>query len=72
MIVLTKMNGDRFLINHNQIETIESIPESKVMMMNHDFYIVREKAEEIVEKIRDYNAKILDIRRDLTIVDKRK
>ena len=72
MIVLTKMNKERFLVNHNQIECIECIPESKIMMMNHDYYIVRETVEEIVEKIAEYNAKIQDIHRELTISDVRK
>ncbi len=72
MIVLTKMNGDRFLVNHNQIEYIECIPECKIVMMNHDYYIVSETAEEIVQKIADYNAKVMDIHRQLTVVDKRR
>ncbi len=71
MIVLTKMNNDQFMINHNQIEYIEFIPEAKIVMMNHDYYLVRETAEEILEKIRDYNAKTLEINRELKIVDKR-
>ncbi|MCI8360309.1 MAG: flagellar FlbD family protein [Clostridiales bacterium] len=71
MIVLTKRNGEKFLINHEQIECIEMIPESKIVMMNHDFYLVLETAEEIVEKIADYNAKIRDIYREITITDKR-
>lgn len=28
MIVLTKRNNEKFLLNHNQIMTIERIPES--------------------------------------------
>lgn len=72
MIVLRKMNGERFLVNHNQIECIELIPECKVVMMNHDYYLVRDKVEEIIQKIADYNAKVLDIHRELTVVDKRK
>ena len=42
MIVLTKRNHEKFLVNHLQIEYIETIPESKIVMMNHDFYLVRE------------------------------
>ncbi len=72
MIVLTKMNNDRFLVNHNQIECIECSPESKLMMMNHDYYIVRETAEEIIQKIAEYNAKVQDIHRELTVTDTRK
>lgn len=72
MIMLTKMNRDRFLVNHNQIEYIEFIPESKVVMMNHDYYIVRESAEEIIRKITEYNAKVVDINRQLRLVDNRR
>ncbi len=72
MILLTKMNKEKFLVNHDQIEYIEFIPESKIVMMNHDYYIVRETAEEIVGKIADYNAKVLDIHRELTLRDARR
>ena len=71
MIVLTKRNGEKFLINHDQIECIEMIPESKIVMMNHDFYLVLESADEIVEKIANYTAKVRDIYREITIADKR-
>ena len=71
MIVLTKRNQEKFLVNHLQIEYIESIPESKIVMMNHDFYLVRETAEEIIDKIAAYNAKVMDIQREISIVDRR-
>ena len=71
MIVLTKRNHEKFLINHLQIEYIECIPESKVVMMNHDYYLVRESTEEIIEKIAQYNAKVMDVHRAITIEDKR-
>lgn len=71
MIVLTKRNHEKFLINHLQIEYIECIPESKVVMMNHDYYLVRESTDEIIEKIAQYNAKVMDVHRAITIEDKR-
>ena len=33
MIVLTKRNHEKFVVNHLQIEYIETIPESKIVMM---------------------------------------
>lgn len=72
MILLKKMNNEEFLLNHNQIEYIESIPQSKIVMMNHDYYIVRDTIEEIIQKIAEYNAKVQDISRSLKIVDQRK
>ena len=40
-------------------------------MMNHDFYLVRESTDEIIQKIAEYNAKVLDIQREINIVDRR-
>ena len=71
MILLTKRNHDKFLVNHLQIEHIECIPESKSTMMNHDYYLVRETVEEIIHKIAEYNAKVQDIHREITVSDKR-
>ena len=71
MILLTKMNGDRFLLNHLQIQCIETIPESKIVMMNHDYYLVRESVDEIIHIIAEYNAKVQDIYREITICDRR-
>ena len=71
MIVLTKRNNERFLVNHNQIESIEMIPEFKIVMMNRDYFIVKETPEDIIKKIQDYNAKVQDIHRIVTVTDKR-
>lgn len=71
MIVLTKRNQEKFLVNHLQIECIECIPESKITMMNHDYYLVRESVEEIITKIAEYNAKVQDIHREITVTDRR-
>ena len=71
MIVLTKRNNERFLINHNQIESIEMIPESKIVMMNRDYFIVREDPDTIIKRITEYNAKVQDVHREITIRDKR-
>ena len=71
MIVLTKRNHEKFLVNHLQIECIESIPESKITMMNHDYYLVRESVDEIIRKIVNYNAKVQDIHREIAVIDKR-
>ena len=71
MIQLTKRNGERFLVNHLQIESIEMIPESKIVMMNRDYFIVKETPEQIIKRIAEYNAKVQDVRRELNIVDRR-
>ena len=70
MITLKKMNGERFLLNHNQIEYIELIPESKIVMMNHDYYLVRDTVDEIIQKIAEYNAKVQDIHREISVTNR--
>ena len=71
MIPLTRMNKEKFLVNHLQIECIETIPESKVVMMNHDFYLVRETVDQIIQEIMAYNAKVQDIHREISVIDHR-
>lgn len=58
MIMLTKLNNEKIIVNSAQIEAVELIPEAKVIMMNGKFYIVRESADEIIEKTIEYNGKI--------------
>lgn len=60
MIVLTKLNGEKTVINSRQIEHIDEIPESKVTMMNGKYYIVKESMEEIIEKEIQFNQKVLE------------
>lgn len=59
MITLTKFNDKKVVINSNQIEYVEAIPESKIVMMNGKFHIVQESIEEIIEKTIEYNNKVL-------------
>lgn len=69
MIRLTKLNKEEFIINSSQIECIEIIPESKVILMNKDFYIVRESADEIINKIIEYNAKVYALHKQITVIN---
>ena len=68
MIKLTKLNNEVFVINCNQIESIELIPETKIVLMNKDFYIVQENIDEIIRKIIEFNAKVADLNRRIQIV----
>lgn len=58
LIELTKINGEPMLVNSDQIEFIELIPESKVIMMNGRFHIVSEDKDIIIQKIIAYNQEI--------------
>ena len=53
MIEVHKLNGEMFLLNEEQIEVIKFIPESKIILMNQDYYIVRESKAELLDKIME-------------------
>ena len=54
MIKLTKLNNAEIIVNEDQIEYIEIIPESKIIMMNGKFHIVKESADEILDKVIEF------------------
>ncbi len=58
MVEFTKLNGKAILINPFQIEYVELIPDSKIIMMNGHFHIVKENKEEIIQKITEYRREI--------------
>ncbi|WP_313186548.1 flagellar FlbD family protein [Lacrimispora sp.] len=58
MICLTRLNDEEFVINCNQIERIETIPESNVIMVNGKHYVVKESVDEIIDRVIDFQAKI--------------
>ena len=60
------------MLNHNEIDGVELIPESKIVMRDHGYYIVRDTVEEIIEKIAKYNAKVQDIHREIAVVERYK
>lgn len=64
MIMLTKLNNTKIVLNCAQIESVELIPESKILMTNGKFYIVKESVEEIIEKTIEYNGRIHCYRAD--------
>ncbi len=58
MIWVTRLNGDRFVINAELIETIEANPDTTITLYNGNRYIVKESVEEIVNQVIEYKRKI--------------
>ena len=58
MIRLTKLNGEVFLLNEEQVKYISFIPETKIFMMSDDYYLVKESGEEVLRLIVDFKRKI--------------
>ncbi len=54
MIKLTKLNGEIFVVNCGQIEIIEAIPESKVVLQNKTYFLVKESPEDIIRLVIEF------------------
>jgi len=61
MIIVNKLNGNEFVINCEQIEKIESHPDTTITMMNGHVYIVQQTIEEIREKVIEYKRSFFNV-----------
>ena len=59
LIELHKLSGEPFYLNEDQIEMVKFIPETKIVMMNKEFYIVQDSGEQVVGKIIEFKRKIM-------------
>ncbi len=58
MIELTRVNDTNFYLNCNEIERIELIPETSIILLNGKTYIVKNSVDEVINKIIEFNRKI--------------
>ncbi|MGM0640112.1 MAG: flagellar FlbD family protein [Thermotogota bacterium] len=61
MINVSKLNGNEFIINCEQIEKIESHPDTTITMMNGHVYIVQQSLEEIRERVIEYKRSFFNV-----------
>jgi len=59
MIRLTKINGQEFFINCDLMEFIESTPDTIISLTTGKKVIVKETAEDIIEKVIEFKSKAL-------------
>lgn len=59
MILLHRLNGSEFIINDQQIETIESTPDTVITLINDHKYIVREPAAEVLNLVVAFRQRII-------------
>ena len=58
MIEVTKLTGERVFVNADHIETVEPHPDTVMVLNNGKHFIVKEKAEEIVARIVEYQRSV--------------
>ncbi|MGA9289084.1 MAG: flagellar FlbD family protein [Anaerobacillus sp.] len=58
MIPLTKLNRESMMLNAIYIETIESTPDTMILLTNGKRYVVIESAEEVKQLVTDFYREI--------------
>ena len=54
MILVTRLDGSRFYVNPDLIQTIERTPDTIITLTNNTKIVVKEKAESIVTQFIEY------------------
>jgi flagellar protein FlbD len=57
VIALTRLNGSVFVLNADLIETIEATPDTVISLVTGKKYVVREKVEEVIDRIVEFRRK---------------
>jgi len=58
MIKVTRLNNVQVWVNPHQIEFIEQNPDVTLVMLSGKSLIIRESAEEVIERIVTYRSRI--------------
>ncbi|MDA8026349.1 MAG: flagellar FlbD family protein [Actinomycetota bacterium] len=59
MIGVTRLNGEEMVINADLIQRVEANPDTILVLSDGTHYIVREPVDEVVEKVKRFQAEIL-------------
>ena len=55
MIKLHRLNGEEFILNPNHIELIEERPDTVITLTNDRKYVVKERAEEVIDLVIEFH-----------------
>ncbi|AEV68558.1 flagellar FlbD family protein [Acetivibrio clariflavus] len=58
MIELTRLNGIKFVLNCELIESLEETPDTVISTTNGKKIVVAENVDEVVKKVIEYKRKI--------------
>lgn len=58
MIILTKLNDVKFMLNCDLIETIQETPDTTIHLVNGTIYIVKESMAEVVAQTKQFKREI--------------
>lgn len=55
MISVTRLNGQKFVLNSELIRTIEENPDTIVTLISGEHLVVRESSKELIKRVIEYN-----------------
>ena len=58
MIKVSKLDGKEYYVNPHQIECIEIRPDTMLIMLSGKTHIVRDEADDVLEKIETYRRRL--------------
>jgi flagellar protein FlbD len=58
MISVTRFNGSKLYINAELVQTVEGTPDTVITLTNKVVIIVKEKPEEVVERMIEYQREV--------------
>jgi len=64
MIRLTRLNGRPFVLNAEQIKTIEETPDTLITLLNGERLVVQESLEEVVRRAVEFARRVRTFRVD--------
>lgn len=57
MIILNKLNGEKFALNDELIETIVEAPDTTIRLTNGNVYIASQSFEEVISLVAEFKGK---------------
>ena len=67
MICVTRLSGEKIYLNWLQVEYVECIPETKIRMMNGDYYLVKDSVESIKDQVTGFFKRCVSIKKEMQI-----
>ena len=61
MISVTRLNGEKLVINAEMIVTVETTPDTVVNLVGSKKYLLKESAQEVIDLVVSYRAAIISM-----------
>lgn len=61
MIIVSRLNGERFGVNAEHIERVEETPDTVLTLVDGKKYLIRESLDDVIERVVAYRARVLRV-----------